>query len=212
MTLVSLYTRETEQDVPQFVDEETYLRVYAEQHYEWINGELVKLPSSLPHVLLITFFIHCLDAYFEFRPIGRAFSQTFPVRMPSIQNWREPDVLVVLNDNTNIVSDQGVRGAPDICIEVVSPESVERDYADKVVEYEQGGVKEYWLIDYTRQQVRFHRLDASGRYQFVYPDANGYYLTPLLPDLKLPVATLWQTPLPGPVSIVRTVEAMLNPA
>jgi Uma2 family endonuclease len=38
-------------------------------------------------------------------------------------------------------------GAADIVIELVSPESVHRDYGEKLYEYEQAGVPGYWIID-----------------------------------------------------------------
>ena len=53
-------------------------------------------------------------------------------------------------------------GAADLCVEVVSPESVTRDCREKLTEYEQAGVREYWLIDPFRTQARFHRLTDHG--------------------------------------------------
>ena len=43
-----------------------------------------------------------------------------------------------------------MNGAADICIEVISPESVIRDRGEKFEEYERGGVGEYWIFDYLR--------------------------------------------------------------
>ena len=38
-------------------------------------------------------------------------------------------------------------GAPDLIIEVISDDSVGRDRAEKFEEYEEAGVREYWIID-----------------------------------------------------------------
>src|SRR5689334_11489142 len=40
-----------------------------------------------------------------------------------------------------------VEGAPDLIVEIVSPDSQNRDRRDKYLEYGDAGVREYWLID-----------------------------------------------------------------
>ncbi len=65
----------------------------------------------------------------------------------------------------------------DICIEIVSPESVTRDYGDKFVEYEKAGVQEYGIIDPNRTSCHF----------------------------KLHVPTLWQDELPKTGAVAETM-------
>jgi Uma2 family endonuclease len=100
-------------------------------------------------------------------------------------------------------------GPADICIEVVSLESVERDYGKKFAEYETGGVKEYWIIDPIRAECRICRLSAEGRYQTQTVDADGNYTTPLLPAFHLHIPTLWQDQLPDSYTIGEAVRGML---
>ena len=118
-------------------------------------------------------------------------------------------------------------GPADICIEVVrgqqsclqsaesrppmaSPESMARDYGEKFVEYEAGGVGEYWIIDPIREECRFDRLGENKRYASHYPDESGYYQTPNLPNLMLHVPTLLEEELPDIFAITENVKAMLN--
>ena len=101
-------------------------------------------------------------------------------------------------------------GPADIVIEVVSPESVARDYGEKYQEYEKAKVKEYWIIDPIREETRFNRLNDKGIFVTVLPDANGYYETPLLPGLRVHVPTLWEDSLPDIMAIVDSVTRMLN--
>ena len=192
------------------MDEATYLDQYAAQFYEWVNREAIRLsPASLPHGELQAYLLDLFRVYFRLRPIGRVIQQPFIVRVPHSESWREPDLLILLNDNPAELTQTMLRGAPDICIEIVSHESDGRDYGEKFVEYERGGVKEYWILDYVRQTARFERLDVNGHYQPTLPDANGDYATVLLPNLRLHVPTLWQTPLPQILQIVASVQAML---
>jgi hypothetical protein len=57
---------------------------------------------------------------------------------------------------------------------------------------------------------RFYRLNENGRYAPQFIDQNGNYRTPALPGFVLHVPTLWEDRLPGPIVIVKAVEAMLK--
>ena len=59
----------------------------------------------------------------------------------------EPDVAFVAKSRLRLVERGFVDGAPDIAVEIVSPDSVQRDYDKKRTIYEKAGVKEYWIID-----------------------------------------------------------------
>lgn len=85
---------------------------------------------------------------------------------------------------------------------IISPESRARDRGETFFEYEAFGVREYWLIDYEREQAEFYRPDARGIYQPV-PLREGVFESHALPGLKLEVAWLWREPLPPLLSILR---------
>jgi Uma2 family endonuclease len=131
------------------------------------------------------------------------------MRLDATKSYREPDLQIILKTNPGQFTGTAMIGPADICIEVVSPESGERDYGKKFLEYEKAGVTEYWLLDPIRKTARFNRLDPSGIYADISPDAGGNYQTPLLPGLKLHAPTLWQEPLPDIMQIVESVRAML---
>lgn len=191
------------------VSAEDYLAEYADQYCEWVEGVIIRMsPASQRHDALTAYFRHLVDAYLELNPIGRAFSAPFVMRLA--HSFREPDIQIVLADNPHTLTDTGLHGGADICLEVVSPESVARDYGDKFAEYEQAGVREYWIIDPLRLECRFHRLQSEGYYTTILPDTNGDYRTPLLPQLVVNVDTLWLDPLPGAVTIAEQVKTMLR--
>ena len=85
-------------------------------------------------------------------------------------------------------------GPADLVVEIVSPDSLERDRGAKFYEYEKAGIPEYWLVDPLRQRVEFYQLDAEARYRLVEPDAQNVYHSAVLPDLRLRVEWLWHTP------------------
>ena len=130
------------------------------------------------------------------------------MQVDTTQSRREPDLQVIPHANPGQLTETAMIGPADICVEVVSPESVTRDYGEKFLEYEQGGVGEYWLIDPIRAEAFFYRLGEDGHYDLQRADEHGYYRSARLPKLSLHVPTLWQSDLPGFFEIAQAVQAM----
>ncbi len=192
------------------VSEADYLEKYAADFCEWVNGMVIKMaPATGRHDETVRYGARLLEAYFELKPIGKIRQAPFTMKL-STGISREPDLMVILNTNPNPLMSTFMNGAADICIEVISPESIKRDRGDKFEEYEKGGVAEYWIWDILRAQALFYRLSGEGVYLGQSEDADGNYRTPLLPGLVLNVPTLWRDKLPGPGAVVRAVEAMLQ--
>jgi len=191
---------------------EDYMEHYAEQSCEWVEGVVIKMAATtLKHDVLSYYLRQCFTAYFELRPIGQLRSQPFVMRPPAFPNRRrEPDLVIILKTNPHELKKTYLDGPADICIEIVSEESIGRDHGDKFREYEQGGVPEYWIVDPLHRESRFYRLNDNGSYVRQNEDADGNYRTLLLPGLILHVPTLWQDDLPGPAATVRAITAMLE--
>jgi Uma2 family endonuclease len=93
-------------------------------------------------------------------------------------------------------------GPADLGVEIVSPDSIERDRGEKFVEYEAAGIPEYWLVDPLRAEALFYRLGQDGRYHRGPIDADGWYRSTVLAGFRLQVAWLWQEPLPSVEDVV----------
>ena len=61
------------------------------------------------------------------------------------RNYVEPDIAVVCDPSR--IDDQGLKGAPDLVVEVVSPSSKRMDYYIKLFKYRTAGVREYWVVN-----------------------------------------------------------------
>lgn len=206
------------------VTEDEFMQHYAESFHEWIDGTVIKLsPIHMNHDKLSRFLAFLIEAYLEERPVGQLRQAPFVMRLPfeafddnateddkpkTKYSRREPDLQLILNDNPNTLTPTFMDGPADIAIEIVSPESRERDYAEKLFQYEQGGVSEYWVIDPIREACRFYHLDA--RQAYVLQADVEIYTTSRLPDFQLHVPTLWQSELPKPSQIMQIVAEMLN--
>ncbi len=187
---------------------DTYMKHYAADFCEWIDGVVIKMsPVHERHDILTYYLRNLLQTFTDFRPIAMIRNAPFSMKMD--KSAREPDLQIILNDNPNYTP-TGMYGAADICIEVVSPESVERDHGTKFAEYEAGGVQEYWIIDPVRNETRFYRLNDNGVYISIKLDENNNYRSPQLPDFVLHVPTLWQEQLPTNMEILETVKEMIS--
>jgi Uma2 family endonuclease len=194
--------------VAENVSEEDFLAHY-EGYYEWIEGLVIKMsPGTFAHMRLSHYFNDLLRAYIRLKPIGQVFTE--PPMMRLGRTLRSPDVFFVLADNPATFTKTLMIGVADLCIEIVSEESIDRDTKEKVTEYEMAGVKEYWIIDPLKQQALFYRLQADSRhYQAIEPDSNSDYETLILPKLKIHIPTLWEDKLPDMVDSLEALRPIL---
>ena len=135
-----------------------------------------------------------LRLYVEFKDAGRVLIAPYQMRLA--KSGREPDVLFIAKENLARLGSQYLSGPADLAVEVVSPESRGRDRRDKLREYQDAGVREYWIIDPIRREAEFYSLGADGVYQALATGPDGIFRSPVLSGLWLSVNWLWEDPLP----------------
>jgi Uma2 family endonuclease len=98
----------------------------------------------------------------------RAFIAPVDVRLPQGEETDEqvdtvvqPDVLVVCDASK--LDRRGMRGAPDLVVEVLSPATAGHDQIRKRRVYERAGVREYWLVHPVDRVIAIYRLE-NGEY------------------------------------------------
>ncbi len=158
------------------------------------------MPVKLVHQSLIQLLYEILRWWLR-RENSTGVLFTSSVSMKTTQRpryGREPDLLYVAPENLDRLKDTCVEGPADLCVEIVSPESIERDRDVKFLEYQAAGVREYWIIDPEARSAQFWRLDDTGFYRRVPLDSEGIYHCEVIPRLTLRSAWLWEEPLPGP--------------
>src|SRR4051812_47198582 len=96
------------------------------------------------------------------------------------------------------------QGRPDLAIEIVSPDSIERDYQKKRRQYERASVPEYWIIDEIEKTVLLLRLDAHGKYQEVRL-SHGIMRSQVLKGFWIDSKWLWQSPLPDVMATLNKI-------
>jgi len=193
------------------VSADDYMEHYAEQRCEWVKGVVYQVaPATLSHNLIIDYLYDLLRYYFRNTHIGKVVRSPFVMRLDDVESRREPDLFVVLNTNTNPMTETYIDGPADIAIEIVSPGSISTDYGAKFEEYEKGGVPEYWIFDWVREVAFFYRLNEEKLYKLQSLDEDQNYRTPLLPELVLHIPTLWQEEPPDVEAVREAVLKMLQ--
>lgn len=129
--------------------------------YEVIADELVVTPSpSLRHQRIVTLLLTHLHSFVEEHALGEVLVGPFDVLFGE-GDYLEPDLLFVRSDRTELLSDRGVEGAPDLVVEIASPSTASRDRGIKLERYRHFGVAEYWVVDPDARSVEVWRL-AEG--------------------------------------------------
>jgi Uma2 family endonuclease len=171
---------------------------------EWVNGEVVILsPASLRHQQLATFLATSINFFVDAHQLGVVLTPSFQMKTGSDLPGREPDIIFAAREHLDRFRDTYLDGPADLVVEIISRDSRARDRGDKFYEYEQGGVREYWLLDYLRRQAEFYQLGADGIYRLVPVGADGIYRSAVLDGLWLKVEWLWQEPLPLLMNVLR---------
>ena len=142
---------------------------------EWVNGEVIVMsPVAVKHVRIANWLNRVLGLYIELKKLGELLGPELMVRLqPAGISRRVPDLLFVSLAKLGNVTANHLDGPPDLAIEIVSPESIARDWRDKFLEYEEAGVREYWIIDPTSETFEASVLNADGKFAKVALDANG---------------------------------------
>jgi Uma2 family endonuclease len=170
---------------------------------EWVDGEVIYMTVANEHTDLADFFTSLLRFFAESHALGRVFSEPFQMKTGPNFPGRAPDVFFVAHENLSHLKKFFFNGPADLVIEIISTESRARDRGEKFYEYEEGGVREYWLIDPQRKQAEFYQREENGFYRAIPTNETGIYHSQVLPGLWLKVEWLWQEPLPQLLSVLK---------
>lgn len=109
-----------------------------------------------------------LDAYFTGKlcrpyiaPVDVFLSES-DEPLDEVETVVQPDAFVVCAPEKLI--EEGVRGAPDFIIEVLSPHTAMKDQSEKRHLYERHRVNEYWIINPDTFEVFVYTLKEDGAY------------------------------------------------
>ena len=126
---------------------EDYCNLPDDERYEVIDGELIMVAAPRRvHQASSRNISTPLDIYVKSNRLGEMYYAPTDVILSDI-NVVQPDILFVSRERSHILADEGIRGAPDLIIEILSPSTAQLDKVRKRELYARFGVVEYWQVD-----------------------------------------------------------------
>jgi Uma2 family endonuclease len=183
---------------------EEFLDWSGDTYAEWVDGEVILMsPVSSKHQLLAAFLAALLQFFVEANDLGLVLTAPFLMKLELRPSGREPDVIFIARERLGDLKNVYLDGPADLAIEVISPDSRTRDRRDKFQEYQQAGVREYWLLDPIRKHAEFYRLNEQGSYAAVLIGEDDIFRSEVLKGFWLKIAWFWQEPLPSLMSVLK---------
>ena len=176
------------------------------QKADLIDGVIYMASPDNTHAFRLSkWLMGLLDDYVIERDLGEIFGFRVAFRLDET-NGPEPDIAFVKKSRLHLDKKGFFDGSPDVAMEVVSPESVERDYEKKKRLYEEHGVREYWIIDEMEERVTLFRLNKKGKYQEIRAKEEVYY-SDVIEGFWLDPNWLWQSPRPRKSAVLAELLA-----
>ncbi len=98
--------------------------------------------------------------YLREHPIGVIYDAPFDVQLTDL-NVYQPDICFIRNEHKSLLTEQGMRGAPDFVVEILSPATSELDLGVKREIYARTGVEELWIIEPDARRIEVYRLKEN---------------------------------------------------
>jgi len=145
-----------------------YLEWNGPERYELIEGEAyMMMGPAYTHQLVSGEVLRQLLNFLEGKKC-KALAAPFDVRLfekegdapEDVDTIVQPDILVTCD--TSKLNERGLKGSPDMVIEILSPSTQRHDRLTKLDLYQQARVQEYWIVDPANQSVQVYLLDGTG--------------------------------------------------
>jgi Uma2 family endonuclease len=159
--------------------------------YELVNGEVRTISNSgMEHGNIGTFLGGVIELYARTNRLGVTCDSSTAFALKS-GNKRSPDISFVSKERL-----QGLRripkgffqGAPDLAIEVISPNNTFAEIHDKLVEYFDNGCRLAWVVNPSERSVLVYHQPQPDKLLKISDNLDGEQV---LPGFILPVAELF---------------------
>ena len=134
------------------------------QWWELVDGVIVEKPMvQLDHELCSGWLYQVMGPYVEERSLGRMLSSRIMVKADDF-GGRMPDLLFIRQERIHIAQQKAVYGAPDLIIEIISPNDRPSDIRVLEADYSRLGVPELVFINLRKPEIRLLRK-RNGDYE-----------------------------------------------
>lgn len=154
-----------------------------------IDGLLVKEPSPRYGHQAIIGRLHLeMAPYVNKRRLGRVILAPFDVVLADDQVL-QPDIMFVAEGRLDLIKENGVFGAPDLVVEVLSPSSRRYDKGRKRELYFEYGCSEMWTVD-PDESTLILSVRGEGGWKDTLLTGDDVLVSPALKGFRLHLGTL----------------------
>jgi len=187
------------------VTPEDLLKLPKDRRYELVDGELVEKQMATQSVVVAgELFVH-LHQYARKHNLGLVLPTDasyccFPDEPDKV---RKPDLSFVRRERITpqFWTPGHIRIAPDLVVEVVSPNDEVNEVDKRVLDYQRAGVPLLWVVHPASRHVDVYRLSGRGEILGEQHELTG---EPVLPGFRLPVREIFRPLELIPVPEVKT--------
>ena len=185
--------------------EQEFIEWSGDKWAEWVDGEVIIMSVNLQHAELFAFLFALLHSFVEDRDIGKILTEPYQIRFARQKSRRSPDIFFVNHDTASKHRQQGLEGAADLILEIISPDSQSRDRREKFLEYEAAGVREYLIVDPMSKSVEVYALGKDRKYHQI-EARDGAIRSAVLAGFYLKPEWLWRAKLPKVSTLLREIK------
>ncbi|MEM6835412.1 MAG: Uma2 family endonuclease [Cyanobacteria bacterium P01_C01_bin.120] len=159
--------------------------------YELVDGQLLPMnPPRTEHLLITKFLEKQLDTEIQRLDLSWLTLREAGVRT-GFNRSRLSDLCIVTTEQAKELLGQSAvfQTPPKLIVEVVSPDSITRDYRYKRSEYAVLEVPEYWIVDPLTAQITLLRWEEGLYEEAVFVNEQAI-ASLVLPELSLTVAQI----------------------
>jgi Uma2 family endonuclease len=156
--------------------------------YELIEGELIEVFSpNLFHQKILMNLLRLIDHHIQQQALGELYCAPLDVYLDDF-NVFQPDIIFISSARAPaVLRPEGVVGAPDLAVEILSPSTEARDRRVKRPVLARSGTRELWLVDPATRRVEVYDLVANPDQPTAAYGESDVLQTPLLPGLVIPL-------------------------
>ena len=160
---------------------------------EMLDGDIIPVPiPAIRHQAISLRIASALLQYADSRRLGRVLPAPCNV-MLSKNIVMQPDIVFIKNERRGLIGKRSLRGAPDLVVEVLSPDARKKNLKIKKRIYERFEIQEYWLVHPDAAAVETMIWSELGYISVSGFDKTDKLSSPLLPNLNLDLSRVFET-------------------
>ena len=136
--------------------------------YEIYDGRLIMMSSpATKHQLILGDLFVQFSEFFKNKkcmPFVAALDVRLDAKGKKSTNVVQPDLMVVCDKNK--IKENGIEGAPDFVLEILSKNNKYHDLVYKMNLYQKYGVKEYWIVDIESGIIMVCKMGKGNLFNF----------------------------------------------